>query len=67
MTDPILTYPDPNLSYVLFTDASNYAWACVLTQEKTHTLEGKEIKLLHPITYMSGLFRGSHLKLGLLD
>ena len=62
MTDPILTYPDPNLPYVLFTDASKYAWACVLTQEKTHMLEGKEIKLLHPITYMSGLFRGSQLK-----
>ena len=61
MTDPILTYPDPNLPYVLFTDASKYAWACVLTQEKTHMLEGKEIKLLHPITYMSGLFRGSQL------
>ena len=25
MTDPILTYPDPNLPYVLFTDASKYA------------------------------------------
>ena len=61
MMDPILTYPDPNLSYVLFTDASKYAWACVLTQEKTHILEGKETKLLHPITYMSGLFRGSQL------
>ena len=61
MTDPILTYPDPNLPYVLFTDASKYAWACVLTQEKTHILEGKETKLLHPIMYMSGLFRGSQL------
>ena len=61
MTDPILTYPDPNLPYVLFTDASKYAWVCVLTQEKTHTLERKETKLLHPIMYMSGLFRGSHL------
>ena len=29
MTDPILTYPDPNLPYVLFTDASKYACACV--------------------------------------
>ena len=56
MTDPILTYPDPNLPYVLFTDASKYAWSCVLTQEKIHTPEGKETKLLHPITYMSGLF-----------
>ena len=34
MTEPILTYPDPNLPYVLFTDASKYAWTCVLTQEK---------------------------------
>ena len=41
MTEPILTYPDPNLPYVLFTDASKYAWACVLMQEKTHQLEGK--------------------------
>ena len=61
MTEPILTYPDPNLPYVLFTDTSKYAWACVLTQEKTHMVEGKEIKILHPITYMSGLFRGSQM------
>ena len=61
MTEPILTYPDPNLPYVLFTDASKYAWACVLTQERTHMVEGKEAKLLHPITYMSGLFRGSQM------
>ena len=40
MTEPILTYPDPNLPYVLFTNASKYAWACVLTQEKTHMVEG---------------------------
>ena len=59
MTEPILTYPDPNLPYVLFTDASKYAWACVLMQEKTHQLEEKEVKILHPITYMSGLFCGS--------
>ena len=59
MTDPILTYPDPNLPYVLFTDASKYAWACVLTQEETHMFEEKETKLLHPITYISELFRGS--------
>ena len=61
MTEPILAYPDPNLPYVLFTDASKYAWACVLTQEKTHTSEGKEIKILHPIMYISGLFRGSQI------
>ena len=61
MTEPILTYPDPNLPYVLFTDASKYAWACVLTQERTHQIEEKEVKILHPITYMSGLFRGSQM------
>ena len=61
MTDPILAYPDPNLPYVLFTDASKYAWACVLSQEKAHIFKEKETKLLHTITYMSGLFRGSQL------
>ena len=61
MTEPILKYADPNQPYVLFTDASKYAWACILTQEKTHQMEGKEIKILHPITYMSGLFHGSQL------
>ena len=61
MTEPILTYPDPNLPYVLLTDASKYAWVSVLTQEKTHQIEEKEIKILHPITYMSGLFQGSQM------
>ena len=59
MTEPILTYPNPNLPYVLFTDASKYA--CVLMQEKTHQMEEKEVKILHPITYMSGLFCGSQM------
>ena len=61
MTEPILTYRDPNLPYVLFTDASTYAWACVLTQEKTYQIGEKEVKILHPITYMSGLFHGSQM------
>ena len=61
MTEPILTYPDPSLPYVLFTDASKYACTCVLTQEKTHVIDEKEVRILHPITYMSGLFRGSQM------
>ena len=61
MTELILKYPDPNYPYVLFADASKYAWACVLTQEKIHQTEGKEVKILHPITYMSGLFCGSQI------
>ena len=67
MTDPILTYPDLNLPYVLFTDASKYAWACVLTQGKTHMFKEKETKLWHPITYMSALFRGSQLNWACLN
>ena len=58
---PILQYPDPSKPYVLFTDASKYAWSCVLTQEYIHEMEGKERKVLHPITFMSGLFKGSQL------
>ena len=67
MMEPILTYPDPNLPYVLFTNACKYAWACVLTQEKMHMFEEKEVKILHPITYISRLFRGSQINLGLLN
>ena len=42
-------------------DASKYAWSCVLTQESTHTFDGKEVKVLHPISYQSGLFKGAQL------
>ena len=42
-------------------DASKYAWACVLTQEKTHTSEEKDMEILHPIMYMSGLLRGTQI------
>ena len=50
---PILRYPDPKPSYTLYTDASKYAYAGVLTQHNNGTD--------HPITYVSGLFRGSQL------
>ena len=60
-TEPILVYPDPNKPYVLFTDTSKYAWSCVLTQEHSHIMDNKEIKILHPITYQSGLFKGSQV------
>ena len=61
MKEPILKYPDPEKPYVLFTDASKNAWACVLTQSYLSEIEGKLRMYLHPITYMSGLFRGSQL------
>ena len=56
---PILKYPDPTKPYVLFTDASGYAWAGLLTQEYTHEQDGKKRKVLHPVTCESGLFHGS--------
>ena len=59
--EPILVYPDPNKPYVLFTGASKYAWSCVLTQGYTYEIDNKEKKVLHPITYMSGLFKGSQI------
>ena len=58
LKEPILKYPDPSKPYTLFTDASKFAWACVLTQEYEHEFDGKKRKILHPITYMSGLFKG---------
>ena len=59
--EPILVYLDPSKPYVLFTDASKYAWSCVLTQEYTHDIKGKTVKIFHPISYQSGLFKGSQL------
>ena len=50
---PILRYPDPQASYTLYTDTSKYAYAGILTQHN----DGVD----HPITYVSGLFRGSQL------
>ena len=50
---PILRYSDPAASYTLYTDASKYAYAGVLTQ--------RQDKTDHPVAYVSGLFRGSQL------
>ena len=57
----LFKYPDPEKSHVLLTDASKYAWTCVLTHAHAHIIEGKERTILHPITYVSGLFQGSQL------
>ena len=59
---PILRYPDPNKPYVLFTDASNYAWAGVLTQEFATEINNEHIIQLHPVAYVSGLFNPSQQK-----
>ena len=59
--EPILRFPDPNKPYTLYTDASKYAWSCVLTQQYIHDMDNKQIVVNHPITYVSGLFKGSQL------
>ena len=61
VSEPILVYPNPSKPYVLFTYASKYAWSCALTWEYVHEIDGKTIKILHPISYQSGLFKGSQL------
>ena len=61
ITSPILKYPDLNKPYTLFTDASKHAWSCVLTQEYEHEKDNKSYKINHPITFASGLFKGSQL------
>ena len=58
---PILKYPNTSKPYTIFTDASKYGWARVLMQEHTSVLNGKETTTKHPVTYVSGLFRGSQL------
>ena len=52
---------------MMFTDASKYAWAFVLTQLYELKLVEKKIELLHPITYVSGLFYSSQMNWAALN
>ena len=61
LKEPILKYPDPSKLYVLYTDASKYAWAGVLTQSYQHKDEKGVNEIHQPITYISGLFRGPQI------
>ena len=58
---PILKYEDTSKPYTLYTDASKYGWAGVLTQSHTTIIDGKAIITNHPVAFVSGLFRGSQL------
>ena len=58
---PILKYSDTSKPYTLYTNASKYGWAGVLTQRHTSTVGGKEITMDHLVLYVSGLFCGSQL------
>ena len=57
----ILKYPDTSKPYMLYTNASKYGWAGVLTQKHTSSVGGKEITMDHPVSYVSSLFCGSQL------
>ena len=58
---PILQYADTTKGYTLYTDASKYGWAGVLTQLHTTVIDGTTITTDHPVAYVSGLFRGSQI------
>ena len=61
LKEPILKYPKPDQPYILYTDASKYAWAGMLTQAYAYKEEMKEYVIHHPITYVSVLFKGPQL------
>ena len=61
LKEPILKYPKPDQPYILYTDASKYACAGVLTQSYNYQEEGKKFSIHHPITYVSELFKGPQL------
>ena len=59
--EPVLKYADTSKPYNLYTDASKYGWAGVLTQPHIMTIDGKSTTTDHPVAFVSGLFRGSQL------
>ena len=59
--EPVLKYADTSKPYTLYTDASKFGWAGVLTQPHTMTIDGKSTTTDHPVAFVSGLFRGSQL------
>ena len=56
-----MKYADTSKPYTLYTDASKYSWAGVLTQSHTTVIDGKSVTTDHPVAFVSGLFRGSQL------
>ena len=59
--EPFLKYVDTSKPYNLYTDASKYGWAGVLTQSHTTVIDGKSVTTDHPVAFVSGLFRGSQI------
>ena len=59
--ESVLKYADSSKPYTLYTDASKFGWAGVLTQSYITVINGKSTTTDHPVTFVSGLFRGSQL------
>ena len=59
--EPVLKYADTSKLYTLYTNASKFGWAGVLTQPHTMVIDGKSTTTDHPVAFVSGLFRGSQL------
>ena len=60
--ESVLKYADTSKPYTLYTDASKYSWAGVLTQPHTTTTDGNTTTTTdHPVAFVSRLFRGSQL------
>ena len=57
--EPVLKYADTSKPYTIYTDASKFSWAGVLTQSHTTVIDCKSTTTDHPVTFVSGLFRGS--------
>ena len=64
--EPVLKYADVSKPYTLYTDTSKFGWAGVLTQKHTADVNGKQIATDQPVTFVSGLFRGSQLNWAVL-
>ena len=49
--EPVLKYADTSKPYTLYTDASKYGWAGVLTQPHEKTIDGKSTTTDHPVAF----------------
>lgn len=58
---PIRVYPDPNKPYILYTDASKYVWAGILTQTHYIIINRQNIMEDLPVAYLSRLMRRRQL------
>ena len=59
--EAVLKYADTSKPYTLYTDASKFGWARVLTQSHTTVIDGKSTTTDYPVAFVSGLFRGNQL------